>query len=666
MFCYNCGHKIIENGKFCMECGTEIPLTSKESSAYIEKQNSNQAISKISFNILDQSISLDKKCSEYAEIRSYFENRATKAYKTMNDKIYWSLEGFVKNSIKDYDVIMNGILRDAIELLHKKELYNVNYNTLLSELKCITSEFKQFHENASNILSEINNNLNAQYEYRSAKKQNRSRLIGGGFGISGAVKGIIAAESINAISGLAHSVNSSAKNIKSNFQAMQKRSEVHNNPDFKQDYLETIYIDVLSIHRVIISVLNKNNHQIPNGYKEEAKIQAETLFENIQKNIIDSNSINKTLAEVLFIWPFDTSVYEYILSRNDDDDNAIEEYANFFKLDIENVKETANRKKAFNMVFGENSHHFFDVLKDNYFYQKLENELDEDPMVNLQNAYLEAQKLFNFNNSNIYIFPFDKSENIFEAYNRWCELFTNPLENEVPLFLYFDTSRVSVNGFLLTDKAIHHKLLVNSADKLNLQDIGILNIVKDYIEVNNKSILLLKTERKNRTYIIQFIIFIILVFKGACEKSIQSDAPSNLNNSLSNQVKYIIDNIKDKKIHENFFYNYNTTTINEKVKNATSSYAQLDEDETVLAIYDDTIFGKASKGFLITDKNLHFSSSFFKISKIKFSNIISVELQSDVRAILINQQHKVSISFIPTNKQNDFIDCLTSIVDILR
>ncbi|MBZ9615161.1 hypothetical protein [Clostridium estertheticum] len=79
-----------------------------------------------------------------------------------------------------------------------------------------------------------------------------------------------------------------------------------------------------------------------------------------------------------------------------------------------------------------------------------------------------------------------------------------------------------------------------------------------------------------------------------------------------------------------------------KFKNAVISYAKLQQDEEVLFLFDNTVFGSAKDGFILTNKNIYFKNMFNNSSSISLKDIKTIE--SRKYSFLVNSNVEIEIS----------------------
>lgn len=105
------------------------------------------------------------------------------------------LQGYVSEADRLISKYVNGPL---YEQLLDLEIYDVGKETYRDD--CMVLEPAQTAcRKFKGLIQKVNDAKDAEIEYRELRKQNRSRVVGGGFGLSGALKGMATAGAINAI-----------------------------------------------------------------------------------------------------------------------------------------------------------------------------------------------------------------------------------------------------------------------------------------------------------------------------------------------------------------------------------------------------------------------------------------------------------------------------------
>lgn len=130
-------------------------------------------------------------------------------------------------------------------------------------------------------LEEINDDKEEIMEYRAERKANRGRFVGGGFGVSGAIKGSMKAGALNMSTGLAHSAVNTIGNIGSSLAASAKKAALYNG-DTRETLGDGIYLAITKLYENHVRLVNEHikNYYV-DGFEPE---KAKALFQNA-KNI---------------------------------------------------------------------------------------------------------------------------------------------------------------------------------------------------------------------------------------------------------------------------------------------------------------------------------------------------------------------------------------------
>jgi hypothetical protein len=109
--------------------------------------------------------------------------------------------------------------------------------------------------------------------------------------------------------------------------------------------------------------------------------------------------------------------------------------------------------------------------------------------------------------------------------------------------------------------------------------------------------------------------------------------------------------IKYEGIRKYVFIENENEKVTKKFQNAREAYAKLEPDEIPIVLFDNTAFGSAKDGCLITNRRIHIHNMFQKPATINIASIVSVELKG---AELLFNQHSVSINMISSSERAVF------------
>ena len=150
-------------------------------------------------------------------------------------------------SCSDIETVLRSYTAEAVSLanalscdclfddLPEMEIFDVSkdtYNDACFDVTQIETAYN-FVAEAYNLIIE---DQDAQIEYRAARKAGRGRVVGGGFGVGGAIKGMATAGAINAVTGAGHSLVNAVGNVGSSISASKAKKELYKNDDTDTGY----------------------------------------------------------------------------------------------------------------------------------------------------------------------------------------------------------------------------------------------------------------------------------------------------------------------------------------------------------------------------------------------------------------------------------------------
>lgn len=293
VFCIQCGHKLPENARFCSNCGAQVSDSETTSTSL-------------------QEISEEK---------------------TVDEKIvgalHWAVAQLSKNLAQDY--VQSVMLRDLDEFIAYAER---NIENVFSKMDAYFLEFLQqndvyqFQEKhispytrkyVGRWLSVFNEALMAYQritgkeqklrQYRELRKDTRFQVVGGGFGVSGAVQGMATAGAINLTTGALHSLVNSFGNAMSEAEAQRQKSDFFYQENFSKSLELTLQLDCYSTLGGFIDLWNELDIGQIRFYSETDMEQASNILLAISEGKVPQSQIAPSLSKMISIYPVIPDVY---------------------------------------------------------------------------------------------------------------------------------------------------------------------------------------------------------------------------------------------------------------------------------------------------------------------------------------------------------------------
>lgn len=275
-------------------------------------------------------------------IRDYKINKTSYAVamEAKNEFYFWySKCSGIEDVLKNYrDIAANMIEKYAVKPLFNSlksfEIYDISDSRYVS--LCVDcSEIAASFEIISSELETIIDDQNQMKQYRAARKEYRGRMVGGGFGLSGAIKGAVQAGAINVTTGMAHSAVNTIGNMGSSVVASSKKLSLYKNNQTKEVLATGICLSILKIYENHKELINKYcKRYFENGFDED---KAKALFENAMRI---SDKCESLLLESVVNYPGEDTL-AYIFKNYKSERKNVYVIGEAFDLDFgKDVEET--------------------------------------------------------------------------------------------------------------------------------------------------------------------------------------------------------------------------------------------------------------------------------------------------------------------------------------
>ena len=175
----------------------------------------------------------------------------------------------------------------------------------------------------------------AEVEYRAERKACRGRVVGGGFGLSGSLKGMATAGAMNAVSGAGHSIVNAIGNATSAMEAASAKRALYNNSSVKAVLRNGIRSDILSCFNNHINLINEKRNRYYIGCFDADKAGA--LFQNAKK-VLEKRT--ELLIESFKNCPWDKELLVYLFTTYKEDRKNVWDISLRFHVDLHETAET--------------------------------------------------------------------------------------------------------------------------------------------------------------------------------------------------------------------------------------------------------------------------------------------------------------------------------------
>lgn len=242
----------------------------------------------------------------YNSYRQRFQQLAlacSEAARNEYDKKVINLVTFLEFFPPIYGYYLGQIIPRVIEICIFKGIYTETEDSILEKhLQVYTNAWNVYETTVESIELTLQKNQNQI----TGLMGNIPRLVGGGFGTVGAVKGIAKAEIFNTLADKFETkVVKGAENLNN---AQQQELYERINPD---DLFTRVFADYWNTYELLVNILNSNGENIwlPT---EELKQQCNNIFHNISKPVFPKEKILDVLLDIISKNPYNPEYFEFL------------------------------------------------------------------------------------------------------------------------------------------------------------------------------------------------------------------------------------------------------------------------------------------------------------------------------------------------------------------
>lgn len=268
---------------------------------------------------------------EFSSLADQAVSRFTELYQSNT-----SLEDVVQKAPGQFEEALQPVLERCVEILMEHDVLTVDTQLLLDTYGQRMDAWSDCYMKIRDQYAEIVLNEEDLDAYRRERRQNRGRVIGGGFGFSGAVKGMATAGAMNMALGAGHMLVNGLGKITSSIAASAKKSRVFRDPDTLATLQQGVGRTAFNCHYALIAALRQfgGDATASNGsVTPEAARAAAAMVQNAQK-IADPQRALDMLMQALELNPYHPHWYLSMLERFGDAEGALERAADYFGIRV--------------------------------------------------------------------------------------------------------------------------------------------------------------------------------------------------------------------------------------------------------------------------------------------------------------------------------------------
>lgn len=260
------------------------------------------------------------------------------------DKWYarqYDCDSLYKNSVNILYEALNPIVQIGIKIINDQGVYSLDEKMFMEKyLDGYSDYFDEVMDAMMDKVDEIEGQKNSERAYRQARKANRGRVVGGGFGLGGAVKGMATAGLMNATTGMAHSIGNAVGNIGSSIVASTSKAAVFR--EAKAPLRAGLIRSANFVVDGIRHALEKEARIKCKYVTVEEMEKATAILNNYKQNRIPEDHKKSEIIKALQLNPFDLAIYCAIWEGYGDKNGDLRKLSSYFDVGLEtHIKEIA-------------------------------------------------------------------------------------------------------------------------------------------------------------------------------------------------------------------------------------------------------------------------------------------------------------------------------------
>lgn len=291
--------------------------------------------------IYGQTYELTDGVENYAKVRKEFEELAEKYEKQYKKDM--KTQGFnVETLMRNVYEVAENYFDKATDVILKKLTENGVYTVSRQDIESLAAKYgvwqafdKEFDAIAKIYYQIIERAEEAKLQ-REMRKESRGRIMGGGFGLKGAAKGMIQASLLNGVTGLGHSVFNAFGNARTE---REKKEQLYTLHTVAEVLLEGAFKTTISNYYLLQIILfdefDISHFEWPTDQSEE---QAKAILENLSAGRVPKDRLNDVLFRLITLDPFSANIYNYILERYGDSKGELEVFGEAHGLNLRAMK----------------------------------------------------------------------------------------------------------------------------------------------------------------------------------------------------------------------------------------------------------------------------------------------------------------------------------------
>ena len=253
---------------------------------------------------------------------------------------WYAARGSCYGIVEETDNLYNGsivpLINIGIDILNAQGVYSLDEDSFYDKY------VKKFHlsehvfevvRSMEKAVEAVNIRQEEEEMYRQVRKESRGRVVGGGFGLGGAIKGMAQAGMMNAASGIAHSAFNAVGNVGSGIAASSDKAAIYKK--YKEPLNTALMQDLYDIRNAIRTALQKEAGIVCKYVTDSEYDKAKAIWNNYRLGRIPAEKKKEQIIEALTLNPYSIEIYDSIWEDFGDENGELRKMAAYFGIPLE-------------------------------------------------------------------------------------------------------------------------------------------------------------------------------------------------------------------------------------------------------------------------------------------------------------------------------------------
>ena len=250
--------------------------------------------------------------------------RRAKAHTAAFNANYKDLDTFISKSNKIVGEIYEEFYQKALDYLKAQGIFSYDIGQVARASEKYVFVWEELYQSIYADYANLEKSASREIAQRERQKENRGRVVGGGFGLKGAVKGMMTAGVINAATGAAYSAVNGVGNAVTNLGLSIEKNFVIKDSAMRTNIENAIIYDCTHIFWGLVELYNKARPNDPLPiYSEEDYHNAGNIYDSIRGRNIPSNRLAAAVLEMLQTYPISIDFYRLAVESFPDEEDAL-------------------------------------------------------------------------------------------------------------------------------------------------------------------------------------------------------------------------------------------------------------------------------------------------------------------------------------------------------